>query len=1245
MKKILGLDLGSASIGWALISEEDTSDNSRIKTAILGMGSRIVPYDGTEGKDFEKGTGESRNALRTRARTARKGYDRYQLRRKLLVDVLCNKGMMPGDRERQLDKMALWGLRSKAVTEKISLKELGRILLWLNQKRGYKSSRSEANLDKKDTEYVAEVKSRHMRLKDEGLTIGQYFYNQIKENQFFRVKENVFPREAYIEEFEAICSRQSEFHYSLSEELIRKLRNEIIYYQRPLKSQKGLVSVCEFEGFKVKKTIDGVLKEYFVGPKVAHRSCPLFEVARIWENINNLRISKASGEEIILTLEEKGRIYDHLDNNERLTKSDLLKILGLKKDDCHFNKQIEKGLSGNRTKSQIMRALGSGVDYSHLLRLELAVVEKDKLGYLYDRKTGEVLNEKTVRVVDSYVEKEPLYQLWHTIYSLNDQDECRRAIQRRFSVDEITAGKLAGIDFSSLAFGNKSVKAIRKILPYLMDGDSYSDAMSYAGFNHSQSLTKDEIVSREVRDFLEIIPKNTLRQPVVEKILNQMVNVVNAIIEKYGKPDEIRVELARELKQSKEERNRTEREINQREKENKEYAVRLAEYGLRATRTNLIKWRLYQEISNEDKKLNAICIYCGQPISLTEAIRGTEVDVEHIIPKSRLFDDSQSNKTLSHRRCNSQKGDRTAFDYMKSKSDYEFNSYLDRVNMLYSNNIISRSKRNKFLTSQDKIPNDFIDRQLRESQFISRKARELLFSVCRNVWCTSGKVTAELRHIWGWDDVLMNLQLPKYREQGLTEIVEQSKGRNGYTAAKEKIVDWSKRDDHRHHAIDALVIACTRQGFIQRFNTLNSAKTREDMFRSVEEMSGEQKDRLSLLEKYILSMKPLNTAEVEHAAAKVLISFKQGKRVAVTGTRRVGRPGRKRTAQKGILVPRGPLSEESVYGKIRTLEERKPLKYIFENPHLIFKTYIRELVEERLAQHNGDVRKSLASLRKEPIIINSASNTPLEYATCFGEEYVIRYKVDTNFTKTDKVIDRKVREILSRRLEKFGGKPREAFKDIKKEDGNVIKWYEDEGLERPVRTVRCYTGLSAVVPVRKDENGRETGFVKPGNNHHVAIYRDADGNRTEQVCTFWHAVERKKYGFPVIIKETDKVWDRVQELSEGSIPESFLGQLPQPGLVLELSMQQNEMFILGMSLEELNLFNSEYSSGLISDKLFRVQKLGSNDYWFRHHLETQIIDDENASRTARFLRLRSIGSLFSVNPIKVRVNYLGEITG
>jgi CRISPR-associated endonuclease Csn1 len=1238
MKKILGLDLGSASIGWALIKENGNTDNP--KTEIIDLGCRIIPYDRTEGRDFSKGTGETRNAIRTRARTIRRGYDRYQMRRKYLTDILVKHSMMPDETLKALPKMQLWELRSKAVNEEISLQELGRILLFLNQKRGYKSSRSEANLDKKETEYVSAVKNRHELIKEQDLTIGQYFFQELKKDEFYRTKEKVFPREAYMEEFDRICKTQQAFHPELSQALVDKIRNEIIYYQRPLKSQKGLVSVCEFAGTWIKK--DG--KDYFIGPKVAPKSSPLFQVEKIWETINNIKLTSRSGIDLQLTHEQKAAVFKHLDNNEKLTVTDLFKILNLKKGSYVPNTQISKGLQGNLTKHLIRECLESKDVYSDLLRMNLNLKKVNSETYLYDRKTGEVTNSKPILEIDPCVEKEPLYKLWHTIYSINDRQECANALLKNFGIEEPVASKLASIDFSRQGFGNKSAKVIRKILPYLMEGDGYPEAMSYAGYSHSGTLSKEDNLTRKLENELKPIPKNSLRQPVVEKILNQMVNLVNAVIEKYGKPDEIRIELARELKQSREERNKTERSIRERERENETISKKLAEYGLRGTRNNIIKWRLYEEINSQGNKLNAICIYCGKPISLTEAILGNDIDVEHIIPKSKLFDDSQSNKTLAHRHCNRDKNEQTAYDFMKSKSEQAFNDYIERVNMLYANGVIGEAKRDKLLMTETKIPTDFIDRQLRESQYISRKAREILQTVCHNVWATSGKVTSELRYLWGWDDVTMNLQLPKYREIGLTEFQEWESDFGNHKHKKEVIKDWSKRDDQRHHAIDALTIACTKQGYIQRFNTLNSQKTKEELQSIVSKNKIIAREKLSLLEKYIISQRPIPVNEVENAVSRILISYKSGKRVAVKGKRKMGKRGDKRVVQSNIIVPRGALSEESVYGKINTIDRNKPLKYLFENSNLIVNPRVKEVIENRISQNGGNIKNAISSLRAEPLYIDKEKDLLLEKASCFKQEYVIRYKIDVNFNKVDKVIDDSIRYILQKRLNKFGGKPKEAFKDVSIEGNKSVKWYEDEGLPYPINSVRCFTGLSAVVPARKDEEGRDIGFVKPGNNHHIAIYEDSDGNKTEHVCTFWHAVERKRYNLPVKIKDSSIVWDKILDAPEGKYPNSFLERLPKPGLKLNLSIQQNEMFILDLPYEEAIRAITLKDNNIISDNLYRVQKIAEKNYVFRHHLETQIIDDKNAQANKRFVIIQSLGALYSHFPIKVKVDCLGNIT-
>jgi CRISPR-associated endonuclease Csn1 len=1224
MKKILGLDLGVSSIGWALIEEE--------KNEILGLGCRIVPLSVDDKDVFSKANAISKNQFRTLKRSQRRGYDRYQSRRKYLIDSLKQFDMMPTDNQINLPKLNLWNLRAKAVTKKINLNELGRVLLHLNQKRGYKSARSEANQDKKDNEYVKAVKSRYELLKETGLTIGEHFYYKLQENEHYRIKEQIYPREAYMEEFDRIIKNQKKFYPEiLTDEFIIKIRDEIIYYQRGLKSQKSLVSVCEFEGNWIKINNNGKEKELFIGPKVAHRSSPLFQVSKIWETINNIEIIKKDGSSFELTLEKKKEIFDYLDTNENLNYSELLKILDLKKDEVYGNKMLTKakGLQGNITKCLIQNCFDDITKYQNILDFNLNIDEDNEEVYLVDKKTGEITNSKNKKIVSRAVENQPLYKLWHTIYSINEKDECKNVLIKNFNLPGEIAAKLSNLDFSKDGYSNKSHKAIRKTLPYLIEGDQFYDACSYAGYIKSLSTTKQENLQRKLADKLKLLEKNSLRQPIVEKILNQMINLVNAIISKYGKPEEIRVELARELKQSKDERLETYAFLNQREKENKTIAKELEEYGLRATRNNIIKWRLYHEISREDKKQNAICIYCGQPISFTAAILGEEVDIEHIIPRSKLFDDSQSNKTLSHRKCNANKNEQTAYDFMKSKSENEFNDYIERINTLYKNKFIGKAKRDKLLMSNNKIPNDFIQRQLRETQYISKKAREILQSICYNVWVTSGSVTSELRYLWGWDDIIETLRLPQFKALGLTETEEIKQGKKKIN--KERIVGWSKRDDHRHHAIDALTIACTKQGFIQRINNLNSSKERNDMLREIEAAKIQFDKNSNLLENYLISKKPFSTQQIQSYISNVLVSFKPGKKVATFGSRKVKKSSKKVIVQNNIIVPRGALHEETVYGQIKTLEKEKPLKYLFENPHLIMKPYIKQLVDERLYEFNNDSSEALNSLKKNPIFIDSKKTIKLSYATCFQNEIVIKKDLKS-LTKPQilKIIDTNIREKLLARLDKFNGNVKEALKDL---ENNPL--YQNKNKKIPVKTVRCFTGAEAIEPIRKNENGFDIAYVKPGNNHHIALYLDHDNNIKMHLCTFWHAVERKKYGLPVIIKQPSEVIDVILEDAE-KYPDNFLEKLPDGKWKFVQSFQQNEMFVLNLTKDAFDEALSSNDFKLISDNLYRVQNLSSTGYFIVFRLHFSVTADTPFERVG-------FSSFNDFNGIKVSINNLGMI--
>ena len=1115
-KKILGLDLGVGSIGWALIETDDNQPKQ-----IIGMGSRIVPISKDDNDQFCKGQAISKNADRTARRTTRKGYDRYQLRRALLTQVLRQNGMLPERMDENV--IDLWKLRSDAATEghQLTLPQIGRVLYHLNQKRGYKHAKADDNGDSKQTKYVEAVNQRYTDLQAEGRTIGQHFYLELLRSKVegasgpyytFRIKDKVFPRAAYIAEFDQIMHVQQAYYPEvLTDELIDTLRNRIIFYQRPLKSCKHLVSLCEFE-MRPYKTKDGRI--VYGGPKCAPRTSPLAQLCAMWETANNITLTNRNNERYEFTLDERQQLVKHLCAHPVLKLTDLYKILGIsKKDGWYGGKAIGKGIKGNATLNQLLSALGG--KYNEWL--EMPIVIEDKV----NDETGEV-----VKTVSPKVEETPLFQLWHAVYSLQNADELAKTLHEKFQItDETVIEALSKIDFVKPSYANKSHKFIRRILPYLMDGYMYHEACAKVGINHSNSMTAEERDARPLADRIELLQKNALRQPVIEKILNQMINLVNRLQQEYGPIDEARVELARELKQSREERDSAYKALNKNERLNAEIAAKITELGIRPSRSRIQKYKMWEESQHR-------CMYCGKEMDISQFLNGADVEIEHIIPRSILFDDSYSNKVCSCRECNREKGNSTAMEFMKNKSAGEFETYKQRVDEAFAEHRISKTKRDHLLWRRADIPTDFIDRQLRQSQFIAVKAVEFLQQGIRKVWTSGGSVTDFLRHQWGYDEILHSLNLPRYRQ--VKELVE-----------NEHIKNWTKRIDHRHHAIDALTVALTQQSMIQRLNTLEASH--DEMEKQVKEANTPYNEKKSILEKWVIEQPHFSIADVTDKVDEILVSFRAGKRVSTPARRAIYKGGKRTIVQTGIQVPRGALTEETVYGQLRG-------------------------------------------------------------------RFVVKYPLDHPSMKPENIVDPTIRALVEKRVAERG---KEAFKE---------PLYSAEGME--IKSVRCYTSLSGngVVPVRYAD-GRPIGFAKKGNNHHVAIYQDEVGEYHEMVVSFWDAVERKRKGLPVIMES------------------------PQEGWHLVLSMQENEMFVLGMNDDEFDKAIEKQDYSALNKHLYRVQKLSSFFWCFRCHTETSVDDKYGDVRNEQWsfqigkaFRASSFNGLFRVAPHKVKIDIMGRIS-
>ena len=1186
-KHVLGLDLGVGSIGWCLIALDAQGDPAEI----LGMGSRVVPLNNaTDAADFSIGKAFTANQERTARRTMRRGFARYQLRRYRLRRELEKVGMLPDAALIQLPLLELWELRKRAATagERLTLPELGRVLCHINQKRGYRHVKSDAAAivgdegeKKKDSNsaYLAGIRANDEKLQDEHKTVGKYFAEQLRQNQSesptggisYRIKDQIFSRQRYIDEYDQIMAAQR-VHYPdiLTDEFIRMLRDEVIFMQRPLKSCKHLVSLCEFEKqervMRVQQD-DGkggrqlVERKVKFGPKVAPKSSPLFQLCRIYEAVNNIRLTRPDGSPRDITPEERAKIVAHLQSSASLSFAALKKLL---KEKALIADQLtsKSGLKGNTTRVALATALQPYPQYHHLLDIELET--RMMTVQLTDEETGEVTEREVAVVTDSYV-RQPLYRLWHILYSIEERDAMRRALitQLGMKEEDLDGGlldQLYRLDFVKPGYGNKSAKFICKLLPQLQQGLGYSEACAAVGYRHSNSPTSEEITERMLLEKIPLLQRNELRQPLVEKILNQMINLVNALKAEYG-IDEVRVELARELKMSREERERMAEGNRRREKENKAIAEKIQECGLFPTKSRIRKYMLWEEAGEK-------CLYCGQILTLSQCLNGDDMEVEHIIPKSVLYDDSYGNKTCACRRCNKEKGNRTALEYIRAKG-WEA-EYMERINGLLDKKAISYSKHQRLRWLKEDIPSDFLERQLRLTQYISRQAMAILQQGIRRVSASEGGVTARLRSLWGYDDILHTLNLDRYDSMGETERVS----REGETTEKLRITNWSKRMDHRHHAIDALVVASTRQGYIQRLNRVSSESEREAMSGEIEVQKATKTDKLSLLERWLTQRPHLSVRAVSDKVAEILISYRPGKRVVTRGRNIYLRHGKK-CVQSGLLVPRGPLSKETVYGQITV---------------------------------NG-----------EPQIV------------CKYDLHSLKAK------DVDYVVDLALRKRLKEFLAQHGGKEKEAFA------GDV--YMDEAGTQGPIRSVRCFTGLdrAKMKAVKYDEQGDAVGFVSPRNNHHLAIYRTPKGKLVESIVTFWDAVDRARYGIPLVITHPREVMEQV--LQRGDVPESVLSLLPASDWVFVDSLQQDEMVIIGLSDEELQRALEAQDYRKLSEYLYRVQAISLGDSLYRYHLETSVADRKNGSgRIPKFYRVTGLKTYKEKNIRKVRVDLLGRIS-
>ena len=773
----LGLDIGTNSIGWWLYETDGAGATARIVSVIDG-GTRIF----SDGRDPKSGA--SLAVDRRTARAMRRRRDRYLRRRATLMKVLANAGLMPADpiEAKALELLDPYELRTTGLDEALPMTHLGRALFHLNQRRGFKSNRK---TDRGDNE-SGKIKDATARLDQAIMASGARTYGEFLHMRRQRASDprhvptvrtrlsvanrngpdgkeeagyDFYPDRRHLEEeFHKLWAAQAEFHSDLTDEL-RDLVFEKIFYQRPLKEAK--VGLC-----------------LFTAEKRLPKAHPLTQRRTLYETVNQLRVTADGREARPLTLEERDRIVHALDNKRPTAslKSMATKLPALAK--------VLKLREGERF------TLETGVrDAIACDPVRASLSHPDRFGPRWstldsDAQWGVI---SRIRKVQSEAEHAALVDWLIQAH----------ALERDHAEATANAPLPEG-------HGRLGLTATTRILEQLEAGVvTYADAVAACGWHHSDQRTGEpldrlpyygEVLDRHVipgtydENDDEITRYGRITNPTVHIGLNQVRRLLNRIIETYGKPDQIVVELARELKQSEQQKKDAMRNIREATDAAKKRSEKLQGLGIEDNGRNRMLLRLWEDL-NPDDAMRRFCPYTGQRISAAMIFDGS-CDVDHILPYSRTLDDSFANRTLCLREANREKRNQTPWEAWGDTSKW------DAIEANLKN--LPDNKRWRFAPDameRFEGENDFLDRALVDTQYLARISRmylDTLFTEGGHVWVVPGRLTEMLRRHWGLNSLLSDA------ESGAVKV--------------------KNRTDHRHHAIDAAVVAATDRALLNRIS-------------------------------------------------------------------------------------------------------------------------------------------------------------------------------------------------------------------------------------------------------------------------------------------------------------------------------------------------------------------------------------------------------------------------------------------
>lgn len=754
VERILGVDLGISSLGWAVVEYDQENPAAN---RILDCGVRLFTAAETP---KEK---ESPNKARRQARGTRRVLSRRRVRMNAIKKLLLSNGVIT---EADLDeedgifyskakRADVWKLRHDALHRLLRNDELARVLIHIAKHRGYKFI-----WDDETDEESGKVKKAGAALRQnfemaKCRTVGEWLWRERGANGKKRNKQGDYElsihRDLLDEEIDAIFLAQQAMGSTIATDALKSSYKEIAFFVRPMQGIENMVGYCT----------------YFPEEKRAPKCSPTAEkFIAIGKFLSTVVINHEGREQKIIERKSISELLDFAFSSEKITFGDLRKFL------CLNETEIFKGLHYRGKPKKAKKRETSILDAPEPTEWVFDKAEAEKRVWISLKgaaKLREALGEELYQRFLALGENAEEAVKILTYYK--DERQKRRELEQ-LSLETDMVDKLVNISFSN--FLKLSLRAIRAILPAMENGTRYDEAVLMLGKPYTE---KSQFLPPLDQTNIDIL------NPTVIRAFAQFRKVANALVRKYGSFDKVHFELAREINTKGEIKTIKESQLIN-EKERQEAADWIAEKGFQVplTRKNILKKRLYVQ---QDGR----CVYTGEVIELERLFEEGYCEIDHILPRSRSADDSFANKVLCLAKANQEKANKTPYEWFGA-DEARWSAFETRISTPSNRARMGKGKIDRLLKKNfdENSETAFKDRNLNDTRYMARAIK----NYCDQYWVfnnphiktpvqvRSGKLTSTLRHLWG--------------------------------------LDSKDRENHTHHAVDAIIIAFSTQGMVQKLS-------------------------------------------------------------------------------------------------------------------------------------------------------------------------------------------------------------------------------------------------------------------------------------------------------------------------------------------------------------------------------------------------------------------------------------------